>query len=266
MRLILTLDSSPVQYWRVKLSNELSRTGVLAFLPVVVFQGRRVRRTVERLPEATGNSGQVGGGGDVLRVVVVGDSVAAGVGVREHRDSMAGRLADLLHLRSGRPVAWDVLARSGADAAGVADLVAGSTVLPGADVVAVSVGVNDVKNLRSDSAWRTGLRDLLAAIVRAAPGARVFLLGLPPVNRLPALPRPLADLLGARGRRIDRIGAAVAAGFAEVTRLEWTEDELAAVHEPFASDGFHPGAALHDVFAREISARLDVPDLMRRTV
>jgi len=129
-----------------------------------------------------------------------------------------------------------------------------------------------VKNLRSDSAWRTGLRDLLAEIVRAAPGARVFLLGLPPVDRLPALPRPLADLLGARGRRVDRIGGLVAADFAEVTRLEFTEDELDAVHQPFASDGFHPGPALHDIFAREISARVTIsdlmksPDLMRRTV
>ena len=96
--------------------------------------------------------------------------------------------------------------------------------------------------------------------------------GLPPVDRLPALPRPLADLLGARGRRVDRIGGLVAADFAEVTRLEFTEDELDAVHQPFASDGFHPGPALHDIFAREISARVTIsdlmksPDLMRRTV
>jgi lysophospholipase L1-like esterase len=247
----------------VKLSNELSRNGVLAFLPVVVLQGRRVRRRVERLPEATGTRGQVGRGGDLLRIAVIGDSVAAGVGVSEHRDSMAGRLAEHLHRRSGRPVAWDVLARSGADAGGVADLVAGSTVVARADVVAVSVGVNDVKNLRSDAAWRTGLRELLAEIVRAAPGARVFLLGLPPIERFPALPRPLADLLGARGRRMDRIGVRVAAGFDGVTRLEFTGDELAAVREPFASDGFHPGAALHDVLAREIVARLTALDLMR---
>ena len=263
MRPILTLDSLPVQYWSVKLSNELSRTGVLAFLPVVIVQGRRVRRRVERLPDATGTSGQVGRGGDVLRVVVVGDSVAAGVGVSEHRDSMAGRLAEHIHRRSGRPVAWDVLARSGADAEGVAALVAGSTVLARADAVAVSVGVNDVKNLRSDAAWRTGLRDLLAEIVRAAPAAPVFLLGLPPIDRFPALPRPLADLLGARGRRMDRIGAQVAAGFDGVTRLEFTGDEVAAAREPFASDGFHPGAALHDVLAREITAQLTIPDLMR---
>jgi len=157
-----------------------------------------------------------------------------------------------------------VLARSGADAGGVAALVAGSTVVAGADVIAVSVGVNDVKNLRSDAAWRAGLHDLLSEIVGAAPAARVFLLGLPPVDRLPALPRPLADLLGARGRRLDRIGAQVARDFAGVTRLEFTADELAAVQDPFASDGFHPGAALHEVFAREISALLTTSDLMKR--
>ena len=55
----------------------------------------------------------------------------------------------------------------------------------------------------------------------------------------------------------------MAGEFAEVTRLEFTEDELDAVRDPFASDGFHPGAPLHDVFAHEISARLTVPDLMR---
>lgn len=248
----------------MKLSNELSRAGVLAFLPVVVLQGRRVRRTVERLDPAQGTTGLVGSGGDLLRVVVVGDSVAAGVGVDHHRDSMAGQVAARLHERTGRPVAWEVLARSGADAAGVGILVHGSTTLGGADVVVVSVGVNDVKNLRSDAAWRSGLVDTLAGIVSAAPGARVFLLGLPPVDRLPSLPRPLADLLGARGRRLDRIGAEVAAGFASVTRLELSGDDLAAIHRPFASDGFHPGAELHQVFAHAVSEQLTLNDLIRR--
>lgn len=73
---------------------------MLVFLPVVVLQGRRVRRRVDRLPDAEGTSGQVGSGGDVLRIVVVGDSVAAGVGVADHRDSMAGQIADRVHRRS----------------------------------------------------------------------------------------------------------------------------------------------------------------------
>jgi lysophospholipase L1-like esterase len=232
---------------------------------VLVVQGRRVRRTVQRLPEADGNSGRVGAGSDTLRVLVVGDSVAAGVGVTGHDQSMAGRLAHHLNARSGRPVDWAVLARSGADAAGVAALASGSAQLRDAHVVAVSVGVNDVKDLRSDDAFRSGLQALLEVIVDASPRARVFLLGLPPVERLPALPRPLADLLGARGRRLDRIGREVATSFAQVTRLEFTDDDLHEVADPFATDGFHPGPELHDLFAREICGRLTLADLTTPT-
>ena len=205
------------------LSKELSRGAVLAFAPVLLVQGRRVRRTTQRLPEATGATGRVGSGGDLLRVLVVGDSVAAGVGLADHAESVAGRLAVRLQERSGRPVAWQVLARSGADADGVADLV--EAVAPGGvrvDVAVVSVGVNDVKDLRSDAAWRAGLERTLRAVAAHAPGARVLLLGLPPVDALPALPRPLADLLGARGRRLDRIGAEVAAALGVERLSAWT--------------------------------------------
>jgi lysophospholipase L1-like esterase len=243
-----------------------SRAAVLACLPVVVVQGRRVRRTAQRLPEATGAEGAIGSGGDVLRLVVAGDSVAAGVGVPDHIHSMAGRLAVRLHERTGRPVNWRVLARSGAEAHEVAALLGDpgrAEVLARADFVVVSVGVNDVKNLRSDGTWRSGLGATLDAVVSAAPTARVFVLGLPPVDALPALPRPLADLLGARGRRMDRIGAEVAEGFETVTRLEFTRPQLAAVGRPFATDGFHPGAELHEEFAREIDDRISLPDLTR---
>ena len=258
----MTLDTTTIQYWIVKLSNELSRSQVLAFLPVLVVQGRRVRRTVERLPEAGGTTGRVGGSGDALRVVVVGDSVAAGVGVRGHERSMAGRLAHRLHARTERPVEWEVAARSGVDAAGVAALLTGSPVLDGADVVVVSVGVNDVKNLGSDRAFRAGLLELLGVVTERAPSARVFLLGLPPVDRLPALPRPLADLLGARGRRLDRLGREVAATFSQVRRLDLTDEALDAVATPFAPDGFHPGEELHDLLARAMCDRLSAADLV----
>lgn len=231
------------------------------FWPVLLVQGRRVRRTADRLPEADGADGRVGVGGEVLRVVVLGDSVAAGVGVGHHRHSLAGRLAERLHDRSGRAVEWTVLARSGADARGVAARARRHPRLRTADVVVVSVGVNDVKDLRSDDGFRQGLQDLFAGLAQEAPRARVFLLGMPPIERLPALPRPLSDLLGARGRRLDRVGAEVSRGFGQVTRLEFTGADVEALGEPFAADGFHPGAELHDLLAAEIALQLTADDL-----
>ena len=191
---------------------------------------------------------------------MLGDSVAAGVGVADHRDSLAGRLAQLLHDSSGRPVAWEVHARSGADSTEVAAMVGQARGLGSAEVVVVSVGVNDVKNLRSDTTFRTGLRALLHGVVRHAPTARVFVLGLPPVERFPALPRPLADLLGARARRMDRISSLVAQEFPSVTRVLFAADVMDQISSPFADDGFHPGVELHDLLAREIAARMSQHD------
>ena len=183
---ILTLDSAPVQYWRVRLSNELSRTGVLG-----VSAGRRVPGSAG---DDAGSSGSPRPPGPAVRSAA--GATCSGSSWSATR-SPRGRGARAPATRW--PAGWPTCCIDAAvdpspgrcwPAAepmprGVAELVAGSTVVAGADVVAVSVGVNDVKNLRSDAAWRAGLHDLLAAVVRAAPGARVFLLGLPPVDRLP---------------------------------------------------------------------------------
>ncbi len=247
----------------------MSRGGLLACLPVLVLQGRGVRRRVEQLPVATGTSGRTAEPGgpheEPIRIVVLGDSVAAGVGVADHRYSMAGRLAERLHQATGRGVAWQVEARSGADSSEVAALARRSIDLELADLVVISVGVNDVKGLRSDAAFASGLRALLEHSVRTAPRARVILLGLPPMERFPALPRPLADLLGARARRLDRVGARVAAEFPGVIRVPLALGSMAESVRPFAGDGFHPSAELHDLIARDVAVRLGSLDRSERT-
>ena len=49
--------------------------------PLIAYQGRRVRRTTPRLPEASGPaSGQYGQGQPVTSLLVIGESTAAGVG------------------------------------------------------------------------------------------------------------------------------------------------------------------------------------------
>ncbi|WP_236040775.1 hypothetical protein [Marinobacter nauticus] len=49
--------------------------------PVLLYQGKRTRRVTPRLPEATGDyAGQYGEGEPVFRLLVLGESTAAGVG------------------------------------------------------------------------------------------------------------------------------------------------------------------------------------------
>lgn len=232
--------------------RELSQGALLALLPVVAAQGLWVRRRTLRLPEADGRQGGCGPGINPLRVAVVGDSVAAGTGIPDHRQTIAGQLALRLHARHGRPVAWTVVAQGGLTAGEVAALLDGHDEVARADFVVVSVGVNDTLHLHSDRRWSEELTALLQGV---GGRAQVVLLGVPPMETLPALPQPLARLLGNRSRRLDRLGEAVATRVDGVQHLSLRDLdlELDGAHAP---DGFHPSQRVHAELARRIDVLL----------
>ena len=86
----------------------------LVLAPVLVAQAVGTRRRAPLLPEAAGaRAGRLGDGGEVLRVLIAGDSSAAGVGVEQQEQALAGYLSRALHQRAQRPVDWTLHAKSG---------------------------------------------------------------------------------------------------------------------------------------------------------
>lgn len=210
---------------------------------------------VERLPEAVGRAGRHGTGRVVRHVVVIGDSVAAGVGVARGEDTLAGCLARAL---AAPAATWAIHARGGLDARGVRGLLDGPGVpedLTAADVVVLSVGVNDLKAGHGLGRWRTDLDGLLGGLVRAAPGAVVVLLGMPPVGMFPALPRGLRGPLGARAVQMDEVGMEITRRY-DVLHLPLDADLLENA-DAFAADGFHPSARTHGQLADLVVDLLD---------
>ena len=198
---------------------------------------------VRRLPEAIGRVGHHGDGRAGRHVVVIGDSVAAGVGVAHGEDTVAGCLARAL---ADPAATWAIHARGGLDARGVGALLDDPGVtddLAAADVVVLSVGVNDLKAAHGLTRWGTDLDELLGGLVRAAPRAVAVLLGMPPVGTFPALPRRVRGLLGARAGRMDEVGIDVARRYG-VRHLPLRADLLETA-DAFAADGFHPSARAH---------------------
>jgi len=221
-------------------------------LPVVPLQGYHLTRSIPRFADADGLTGRVGSGPRRMLVVALGDSVAAGYAIDHHRSSVAGQLAVRLAERYGATVEWRACALTGATARRALDLVSGEALLD-ADLVFVSIGVNDVKNLHSRTRFRHDLGALLDAVLAAAPRAQVCLLGIPPLDHFPAFPRPLADTLGWRGRVFDAIGVAAVADRERTFRIQATER---LGQEMFAADGFHPSPTLHAAFADAVMAGL----------
>lgn len=223
----------------------------LALAPVLLVQGLVVRARARALPEAAGSRAGVCGAGPGLRLLIVGDSSAAGVGVSDQREALAGQLVTRLAAR--HRVEWRLVAQSGATVADATGWVEASDGWP-ADVVLVVLGVNDVTRMTGLRVWEDRVRGLCAVLRRRHGAGRVIWSGVPQMVAFPLLPRPLRDVLGAVAQRNDMVLARLAAG--AVPGLEHVRLDLP--HEPhlMARDGFHPGVEGYRLWARLLAARI----------
>ncbi|MFL5575669.1 MAG: SGNH/GDSL hydrolase family protein, partial [Gemmatimonadaceae bacterium] len=224
-------------------------------LPVIYVQARRVRRTLLVLPEPPGARAGRGypaagappgatPGAPPLRLLVVGDSAAAGVGAPSQDEALLGQLVGAL--AADGPLAWRLVARTGATAAGTRRHLAALAPEP-FDVAVTSLGLNDVTAGRAPAAVLADLQAVIA-LLRERFGVRhVVLSGLPRVGEFPSLPEPLRGYLGRRARALDGALAAWAGAQPDVEHLAL---DVAIDPAAMASDGFHPGPAMYAAWAR----------------
>lgn len=217
--------------------------------PVLLWQGRRVRATALRLPEAAGE--RVADGG-ALRVLIVGDSSAAGVGAAHQREALAGCLAQALSARLGLPVGWQLVAASGHRSAQALAQLQASALAP-ADVLITALGVNDVVDQVAPAEALAAL-DAIDALARRRAGVRLSLhCAAPPMHRFPLLPQPLRWFFG---RQAVQFNAALVRhlqgqdGRRVVDLPQAMRGDAAAL---MAIDGFHPGPRGYALWAEALA-------------
>ncbi len=215
----------------------------IALAPIVIPQALWVAARAARLPEAAGpRAGQVGQG-PLLRLLILGDSSAAGVGVAHQDQALAGQLST--DLARDHRVEWRLVARSGATVATALDMAAGLDDR-GFDHALIALGVNDVKNGVWLGDWTRRYDALLGLLRERAQVRHIIVTGLPPIAHFPLLPSPLRDVLGARAEQFDAALQDVAARHGAAHLPVGPLDDPALM----ASDGFHPGPVVHAEWAR----------------
>ncbi|QWF80016.1 SGNH/GDSL hydrolase family protein [Amycolatopsis sp. CA-230715] len=229
-----------------RFSTVVASAATVALAPMLLAQGLRVRRTTPRLP---GADGPVTGGADGgLALLVLGESTVDGVGAPDHESALTGSVAAALAERTGRPVRWQALGKTGASAR-----VVRAELLPKAaraDLVVIALGVNDTTGLRSGAAFRRDLLRLGVGVRRRLGPVPVVLAGVPPMGRFPALPQPLRVVLGLRSGVL----ASAAAELSAVPGVRYVPMP-AAMLDPatFAADGFHPGPAAYRIWGGQLA-------------
>jgi lysophospholipase L1-like esterase len=217
----------------------------IVLLPVLIGQAILVSTRILKLPEPPGERSGIAGAGPAMKLLIIGDSSAAGVGADTQADALLGQLIQALC--DNYTVQYDLVALTGArtaDALGwLADLPSDRY-----DVVVTAFGVNDVTKGTSLRQFLARQRQLLDQLQSQQDAGLVVVSGLPPVGDFPALPHPLRWILGRQAARFDVALRQMVDQRAGCFALEFNQDLEAS---SMSRDGFHPGPAVYAAWAAE---------------
>lgn len=250
-------------------------TALGAFAGIVAVQFMRLRR-MEFLPGHPGfyvnhvvtpTAGAAGR--DRLRLVVLGDSTTAGVGVERAEDALPYLIAQRVAEAERRAVHVVSYGWAGARSAdlvrqqlprAIEPLRATETesFLAGADLVAIVIGSNDATHTTPPGRFRHSLRVVLDGIRDAAPSARVVLAGIPAFRGALRHAEPLILLADQYARLLrpisraeaERVGAAYADLARDVPPL------IRGRTDVLSRDQFHPSVVGYTAWADVIAGAL----------
>ncbi len=116
-------------------------------LPVYVWQGLGIRRkTIRPTPPFPQQVEPIAGKGTPFRLLLIGDSSAAGVGVDDINASLGGQVPRLLAKQSRRPVEIDIIGSNSATAGQIRDNVIPHIKKRNFTHIIVNIGKKDEKN------------------------------------------------------------------------------------------------------------------------
>jgi lysophospholipase L1-like esterase len=198
-------------------------------------------------------------GAPPLRLVLLGDSSALGVGVDRLTDTIGGQLAQLLAdgLAAAGPgrarqVQLSSVGVSGSRSTDLATQVARALLGDRPDVAVVLVGANDATGLRRP----TEAAAYLGAAVRRLrdAGVEVVVGTCPDLGAVRAIAPPLRQIVGLLGRRVAHAQASAVqeAGAAVVDLAAETGPVFRADAGTLCYDGFHPSADGYRVWAHAL--------------
>jgi len=214
-------------------------------LPFILPQALYVKRTTPRLPIAQPRQSPVQQ--NHPKLVHIGESTVAGVGVENIDQGLTAELCKALNDQRQAPLEWY---SHGVNGIRLKQLCTTLPVLPNdTEIVFVSIGVNDVTGFTSIRQWQLQLDKLVQTLRKQFSGAICFS-QVPPMSEFPALPRPLRFILGYRAQVLDR---ALEEKCVQYDQVYYLKVPISVDQEDMASDGYHPSEIGYKKWAKKLA-------------
>lgn len=206
--------------------------------PVLFAEARHLRRVIPRLPDAAPPWTGAVDGALPIRLLVLGDSTATGVGADTQEDALPGNLGRQFAERFGRGTEWTAIGENGATARDLLERFIDEATTARYDVVFLSIGANDALGLRSRGAFGRDVRLIVDRLRAASPDAVILVSLMPRFDRFASLLNPLRWNLALHAASLDDGARAAVAGLRDVFAIPKPPPYTP---EFWASDRFHPG-------------------------
>jgi lysophospholipase L1-like esterase len=233
---------------RANTLHHLARPTGIVLSPLLIAQGKALRKRHPRLPNAPLPwSGRIDGP-KPLSLLALGDSTIAGVGVDDAMQGLVAHLARGIYRRTARGITWASYGQRGATVRNVAEqhLPAALEKTSKADVVVLSAGANDAMSLRSVSEVEEHMMGTISSLHTHHPHAVFIISSLPAFHLFEAIPQPLRGIMAGHAQMIERRMRPL------VERLPYALMSPPPPEYPkdfFAADSFHPSAKGYAIWA-----------------
>ncbi|MEM1328698.1 MAG: SGNH/GDSL hydrolase family protein [Bacteroidota bacterium] len=240
-------------------------------LPILFVQGKQIRKRVPKLPEARQPEGSAGVGKQhIFRVLFIGESTVAGVGVDTHENGFAGSFARALAEQYDCQVDWKVYARSGYTLERSRRKLLPQLNHEQADLLIVGTGGNDAFTLNRPGRFQQQAHQFINDLRSLFPDAPIVFTNMPPIKSFPAFTASirfvlgnLVEILGESLSEVVTVHPNVFYNSELVDTATWkarwqVEGELA----DFFSDGVHPAPITYQVWGKDMVRFIKAHDIL----
>jgi lysophospholipase L1-like esterase len=239
--------------------------------PLIYFHGKKIKARIPDLPEAKEPEGlSKGTSGRSLRILAIGESSVAGVGVFRHEDGFTGILASELASSLDVDIAWKVYAKSGYTVKEVNHKIAHNLEKQPVDLIIIGIGANDSFQLNSLKHWKTEVRALIKKVRAKFEEVPIVFVNMPPIKDFPAFTSLIKFVIGNLVEIFGEELGKIVKEFEKVyysPRTVGSSDMIKRFNlninpEDFFSDGVHPSKIAYQVWAKVFSNYLlETPEI-----
>jgi len=248
----------------------------MPLLPLVIYQGLRIKSTIPKLPEAKGDFGVIGNGDtNSLQIIAIGESSIAGVGVEESKDGLIASMAKTIAEQLDITTSWKIYARSGYTVKVVRDKLVSSITesKSEADLIVLGIGGNDTFRLNRSRNWRKQVQQLIEDINDKFADTPVVFINMPPIKEMPAFTKPIKYVLNNLMEKFSfELSNAIQKFdhvyyYSRVLSIDDWKQRLNIYNQraEFFSDGVHPSTLTYQIWGQDIAQFvLDQPKLVNQ--